>query len=295
MSNYLNLTVITKITIISVTLLTCYYIIPKINHSMVFVPYSTTKTELDNIISEYDDKIEFVEFDSADGTKLSGLLMNYYKKPSFDDNIFLYSHGNSGWLGSMPWCNSIKLLSKFGSVFVYDYRQYGINKGKVTEEGCYLDVIGAWKYLTETKNVLPQNITIFGHSLGCAMSTKLVADLITKYQITDKNKLPKCMFLWAPFSSIKDMGNRLFPGLGLLTSIKMDNLENIQLINNLTNNSIPITILHSKEDLITPYEQSQKISTNTNAKLIDISGHHSHLKYDKKIIDMIDNILKDYN
>lgn len=285
---YKNVTTVITIITIMVILTVYFYVIPKVNHMMVFRPRKATQSELNNIIHRYKNNIDFVNFNSTDGTELSALFMNYYKQPSYDDKIFLYSHGNGGWLGAMPWCNSIKMLSKFGSIFVYDYRQYGVSKGLISEEGCYMDVMGAWEYLTKKKKVLPENIVIFGHSLGCAMSTKLVADLVEQNNKNKNNYLPSGLIMWAPFSSIQDMGDRLLPGLGLITTIKMNNLENLKIIND----TIPIIIFHSKEDNTTPYYQSEKLEKYTYAKLHEISGPHCQMIYTKKTIKLIGNLIK---
>lgn len=280
---YDNITFIVTVIILIVIFLLFWYVIPMLNNLMVFRPYKPKQEEFDEIINQCGEKGESIFFEANDGTKISGLFFNYYRKPSWDDAIFLYSHGNGAWLGHIPSCLSVKLLSKFGSVFAYDYRQYGMSNGKISENGCYNDIMGAWNYLTEEKKIPANKIVIFSHSLGTAIGSKLVSNLI------DINKkLPKGMIMWAPFSSIGDMGDHLFPGMSLLTTVKMNNLENLQKIDGL----IPVLILHSRTDETIPFYQSKKLEKNSECSLIEVAGSHCELKYTKEIINKIKDMIK---
>ena len=62
-------------------------------------------------------------------------------------------------------------------MFIFDYRGYGQSEGKPSEQGLYRDGAAAWRFLTEQKQFAPQNIVIFGRSLGGAVAAKLAADV----------------------------------------------------------------------------------------------------------------------
>jgi fermentation-respiration switch protein FrsA (DUF1100 family) len=84
---------------------------------------------------------------------LYGGLTNSLRKPSWDDIIFLYSHGNGGWIGNPINYGTIKSLSKYGSIFVYDYRGFGLSEGTPSEDGLYTDITTAWNFLINKKHV----------------------------------------------------------------------------------------------------------------------------------------------
>ena len=178
----------------------------------MFHPYKTTKNEWNTICETYADNIIPVEFITDDKIMLTGALINTVKKPEWTDIIFLYSHGNGGWIGTIIDCNRIKMLSQYGSVFVYDYRNYGcsdkINTPSTNmEKGMYLDVHAAYNYLTKEKNINSDKIIVYGHSLGSAISSRLVSNLVKD------NILVKGLVMEAPFTNMREIAGEKYPTL----------------------------------------------------------------------------------
>lgn len=277
---YNSATAIIIVTIVLVLIFIFFYVFPQLVHMLLFHPKKITQKEFDDTIYEHRYRTEAVTFESNDDTKLSGILINYYKKPSWDDKIFLYSHGNSGLITKMFWCKSVKMLSKFGSVFAYDYRGYGTSDGSPTKNGCYSDILGAWDYLTNVRNIDPKKIVIFGHSLGSVISTNLVRSLID----SEEKKLPAGVVLWAPFISIGEMANLiLFKGASILSPSNMDNLENLEIIDG----KVRVLILHSKDDETIPFSHSVKLNENTKSDFIEITGTHCELGYNNRVLEYI--------
>lgn len=255
-----------SICIIIVVIILTYYILPIINNTFLFHPTQLSEQEASYFLQQYKDNILEFKFKTKDKLKLHGVLVNSNRKPSWDDIIFLFSHGNNGWLGIHIDNGIVNMLSKYGSVFIYDYREYGINSGLLSEQGLYLDIKGAYNYLIKHKKIKPSNIIIFGHSLGCVPSTKLVADII------DQNKnssLPKALILDSPFSSLKDIATDYFPVLSHIVVYNMNNYENLKKINN----AIPICIYHSPYDFLIPVKHAIKLS-NTGCELCYRKGDH---------------------
>ncbi len=72
-----------------------------------------------------------------------------------------------------------KCLNELGcNVLVIDYRGYGETCGKMTptEKSVCDDAQAAWEYVTETKNIAPERILIYGHSLGGAIAIDLATE-----------------------------------------------------------------------------------------------------------------------
>lgn len=261
-----------------------YYFIPIIGNNLMFHPYKATIEEYTNISKKYNMYDELVFFKSSDNVDLSGMLINSRKPQNWDDFIFLFSHGNGAWLGALFASSHIAYLSKYGSIFAYDYRQYGISNGVISEKGTYCDIMGAWNYLTNIKQINPKKIIIYGHSMGGAVSTYLVKKLVQ-----NNKPLPLGLILEGTFSNIYDMGNVIFPGLGFLSTHKYNNIKNLKIINNV----LPTLIIHSKYDEVVPYLQSLKIKKNCNCKHITINGTHSYPIFNKNVDDFIKNIIID--
>jgi predicted alpha/beta hydrolase family esterase len=214
--------------------------------------------------------------------KLVGGLYNSHRTPSWDDKIYLYSHGNASWLGNILDGELIKLLSTHGSVFVYDYRGYGCNDGYPTDIGLENDALGAWNFIT--KRVNPANIIVVGHSLGSGVSCRLLANLT-------KNKpdsLPRHLILNAPFSSIKDMARHTVPPLAWLSIYEFDNLNNAKLFDN----KVKICVFHSKLDEVIPYSQSEKLADHLNCNFIEIHGKHGDQHFSREALEYVHKISK---
>jgi hypothetical protein len=68
----------------------------------------------------------------------------------------------------------IRLLARGVSVLAYDYRGYGKSEGAPSEEGVYLDVLGAYDHL-RTRGIPASGVIAFGESLGSVVSAHLAS------------------------------------------------------------------------------------------------------------------------
>ncbi|NEQ50225.1 MAG: alpha/beta hydrolase [Leptolyngbya sp. SIO3F4] len=85
----------------------------------------------------------------------------------------LYLHGNSENIGA-----NLGLAHRYQrmgfNVLMVDYRGYGLSPGEFpNEQRVYEDAIAAHTYLTQTRQVLTQQLWLFGHSLGGAIAIEL--------------------------------------------------------------------------------------------------------------------------
>lgn len=62
--------------------------------------------------------------------------------------------------------------------FSYDYSGYGKSSGKASEKNLYSDVEAAWHELIKRYDIKPENILLYGQSIGTAP----VVDLATKVE-----------------------------------------------------------------------------------------------------------------
>jgi predicted alpha/beta hydrolase family esterase len=264
-----------------------YSTMKKINEMIIFQPTITEHDDLDILIGGKNNIIKET-IKTSDNIDLWGVLYNKNKTPSWDDDIIIYSHGNAGWMGYLLDSTSINSLSKYGSVFLYDYRGYGISSGKPSEEGVYNDIMSVWNHLVNDKNVHPNKIIIYGHSLGCAVSTKLVENLCQHNKFNQK-LLPKTLILEAPFINMKNIAKKFVPNF--ITNFIVCNFNNEKCIKNIKN-KVPIYILHSKNDEIIPYEHGCHLSEISGCKLIEINGTHNYPLYTNEVEKLFENLIK---
>lgn len=199
---------------------------------------------------------EDVHLTAGDGTQLHG----WYVPATDPRGTLLFSHGNAGNISHR--IDSVELYHSLGlNVLIYDYRGYGKSEGKPSEAGTYLDVKAAWDYLLEERRIEPQQIVIFGRSLGAAMA----ADLASQNSSAG-------VILESAFTSVPDMAASLYPWLPvrLLTRFQYNNLKKVARITS------PILVVHSHEDEMIPYAHGEQLFARANEPKQFFELHGSH-------------------
>lgn len=187
---------------------------------------------------------EDVYFTTIDGVKLHGWFV-----PGESEVTWLWFHGNAGNI-SHRLDNLNILRDQLGvSVFIFDYRGYGLSEGQVSEDGIYLDAEAALAYLRSRQDVDRGKMVFFGRSLGGAVAVDLAS-----------RRRPHALILESPFTSISDMAKRVVPlvPIGALLRTKFDSLSKIDGI------SAPLLILHGDRDEVVPIELGQQLYEAAN-------------------------------
>ncbi|KTG43688.1 hypothetical protein cypCar_00007342 [Cyprinus carpio] len=90
----------------------------------------------------------------------------------------LFSHGNAVDLGQMS-SFYIGLGTRINcNIFSYDYSGYGVSTGKPSEKNLYADIDAAWHALRSRYGISPENIILYGQSIG----TVPTVDLASRYE-----------------------------------------------------------------------------------------------------------------
>lgn len=110
-------------------------------------------------------------FTAQDGERLHG----WYVQHPNPRAVVLYAHGNGGNVAQ--WAGVLRLLhERFRvSVMIFDYRGYGRSEGVPTIKGALLDIRAARLHLAEFAEVAPQEIVLWGRSLGGALAIDVAA------------------------------------------------------------------------------------------------------------------------
>ncbi|MEL7011564.1 MAG: alpha/beta fold hydrolase [Cyanobacteria bacterium J06588_4] len=186
----------------------------------------------------------------------------------------LYFHGNGSNNGDLTEIAAI--FHQLGvSVLLIDYRGYGKSSPVFPNETrVYEDAEAAWQYLIQEQQIEPQQILVYGHSLGGAIAIELatkhpdMAGLITE----------------GTFTSIENMaglmpGIKLFP-LGLLVNQRFDSITKIKSL------ETPILILHGTADEVIPLFMSDELfAAAPEPKHLEIfpeAGHNNLPEFDQE-------------
>ncbi len=173
----------------------------------------------------------------------------------------LFCHGNGG--NMMHRLDSINIFYSLGlNCFIFDYRGYGSSSGKVSEEGTYLDARAAYKWLTEEKKVSPNNIIVFGRSLGGSIA----AQLASKVEV-------KALIIESAFTSYVDIGRKFYPYMPVRWFARFS----YQTINYVKQVNCPVMIIHSRNDEIVPFEFGLELydAANEPKEFVEIFGSHN--------------------
>ncbi len=200
---------------------------------------------------------EDVTFKTADGLRLNG----WYIPAENSEATILFCHGNGGNIFHR--LDSINIFSNLGlNCFIFDYRGYGNSEGKPSEEGTYLDAQAAYKWLTKQKEISPDDIIIFGKSLGGAVATQLATKVKTKALIIE-----------SAFTSYIDVGKKFYPYMPIKWFARFDynTLDYIKKVH------CPVMIIHSRNDEIIPFEFGLELydAANEPKEFVEIFGSHN--------------------
>ena len=173
----------------------------------------------------------------------------------------LFFHGNAGNISHR--IESISIFYDIGlSVFIIDYRGYGKSDGRPSEYGTYQDAMAAWDYLVDERKLHPDEIIVFGRSLGGAVAASLAAKI-----------MPAAVILESTFTSIKELGKYYYPYLPVSWISRIHYPVDKQI----TSFSCPVLIIHSHQDELIPVRFGQRLFQNAPEPkmFLSISGDHN--------------------
>ena len=157
--------------------------------------------------------------------------------------VVLFFHGNAGNISHR--LDSLKIFHDLQlSTLIFDYRGYGRSQGAVSEQGTYRDADAAWRYLTEERRIPASQIILFGRSLGGAVAAHLAT-----------RKGAAGLIIESGFVSVPDLAAKLYPWLPARWMARFKYATG----DYLTDTSLPVLIVHSRDDEIIPFTQGQAL------------------------------------
>ena len=182
---------------------------------------------------------EDITFTAADGTQLTG----WFVPAENPRAVVLWFHGNGGNIGHR--IETLGIFNRLGvSAFIFDYRGYGRSEGAPNEAGTYLDADAAWGYLTEQRGIAPEQIVLFGRSMGGVFAARQAAAGEVAGVIVESS-----------FTSVPDLGADMYPLLPTrwLSRFKYPTADHIAGVR------CPVLILHSPDDEIIPFAHGRRL------------------------------------
>ncbi|MEM8865711.1 MAG: alpha/beta hydrolase [Planctomycetota bacterium] len=186
------------------------------------------------------EEFEDVDFQSTDGTKLHGWLLELDQS----DRVVLYFHGNGEQVADNA--DLISFLSEHlnATVFLFDYRGYGKSEGKPHEEGLIADGIAAQRWLADRTGKPADEILLVGRSIGGGVAVACAAELGAE-----------ALVLQSTFNRLTDAAANHFPWLPvrLLMRNRYDSMKRIQQYDG------PLFMSHGTADSVVPIELGRQL------------------------------------
>ncbi|MGB5592849.1 MAG: alpha/beta fold hydrolase [Crocosphaera sp.] len=212
---------------------------------LIFKPSPRVETTPADLGLAYEDVWLSVVTSQGKRSKIHGWWLG---SGNYQERVLLYLHGNGGNISHN--LGPVKTFQEQGfSVLIIDYRGYGRSQGQFpTESEVYRDSQAAWDYLVEERQIHPQNIFIYGHSLGGAVAIDLGVRQPNAAGVIVENT----------FTSMRDMvahlGSfyQLFP-TDLILHQHFDSLNKLRLL------QVPLLLIHGTSDRTVPSYMSERL------------------------------------
>jgi fermentation-respiration switch protein FrsA (DUF1100 family) len=217
--------------------------------------------------------VEEIELASGDGET----LVAWYAKAKPGQLTTLYFHGNAG--NAAGRAGKIETMRTGGAGVLYlNNRSYGGSSGQPTEKANVADAVTAYEHLL-AQNVKPQEIVLYGESLGTGQATQLGAQ-----------REVKAVVLEAPLTSTVDVGKStwFFLPLNLLMTDQYRNARHV------ANVHVPLLVLHGDHDGTIPVQMGKRVFEAANEpKKLELfpNGGHSDL-FDQGAWEKVQAFLK---
>jgi uncharacterized protein len=190
---------------------------------------------------------EDISLTAHDGTVLRGWRIPATRPGAV---TYLYFHGNADGLNART--ERFKLMSANGDgVLALSYRGYGGSGGQPTEANLHADALAAYQHLA--REVPPEQVVIFGESLGTGVALKLAGAVKARAVVLD-----------SPYLSVLNRAQHSYPWLPV--SLLLEDTFRSDLFIRTVN--VPIMILHGTLDWVIPPGDSQKLADLAPAGLV---------------------------
>ena len=192
-----------------------------------------------------------IDVPTADGLELKAW---HRRPPSQDGWLILYFHGNGGNLTALG--EQLKVFEKLEVGYLaVDYRGFGQSQGEPSEAGLYLDAEATYQQALKMRYA-PEQIIIFGRSLGGGVATHLAA------------KEPAAgLILESTFTSVHDVAKRTHGAVAATLVNGFPSLDRMPEI------AMPTLVIHGDKDTIIPPDMASTLAkANPKAEVWMVQG-----------------------
>ena len=214
--------------------------------------YTYDKVKIGEIFYVPKTKIAEYDTDEPSNNFYKSIPCLYLKSNSSSPNNKIYAiffHGNAEDINLSNEMLSHIRTTLSVNVIAPEFPGYGIYSGYPTEGQLFNDAVNVFDYMVNVMKISPNNIIIFGRSLGTAIATHLAS-----------KRVCTALILISPFLSIRNMIKDI---LGRFISFAVnDRFNSGEYIKDV---QMPILIIHGQIDSIIKYYHATELYNRTKA------------------------------
>ena len=229
-----------------------------IQRSMIYIPYpaktlpaqvaALTPGRVHDVVTRTEDDLELRGWLILAPGQLAKTADELQEQLAKGRPVVLYFGGNAA--NRSYRLTDVEALNQAGAdVLIFDSRGYGDSPGEPTEEGLARDSRAIWTFATETLEIEPSRIMLFGESLGGGVAVRLAQEL------SQKQTPLGGLILRSTFSSLVDAAAYHFPYIPV-SWLLIDRYPSLQRIRDV---SCPLLQFHGTRDTIVPFTLGQKL------------------------------------
>src|SRR5271157_74095 len=221
-------------------------------HWIVFKP----SRELVGVPSDFRLPYEDIRLTTSRGVPIRG----WWLQSSDSSKVILFFSGSIGNVSHE--LSTIAFLRSLGAtVAIVDYPGFGHSGGRPSERGCYEAAEAAWNYAVNVRGRKPEDIVLFGRSVGAAVTAWLAA-----------RHACGSLILHGGLTSVPDVAASIYPLLPAryFCYIRFNTRKHLRQC------SCPVLVLHSETDTVIPFGHAlQLFETASEPKqLLRLLGDH---------------------
>lgn len=167
-----------------------------------------------------------------------------------------------------------ELAQRGFAVLLVDYRGFGANPGRPSEEGLAADARSAQQTLAEL-GYGPDRTIYVGESLGTGVAARLAAEVP-----------PAGVVLRSPMTHLADVARAHYPFLPVRLLLR----EDYDVVGHLEDLRAPVAVMYSQADEVVPAEQSARVAGAeqvVDTLVLDDAGHNDPVMFGAPLADLV--------
>ena len=223
-----------------------------------------------------------VYLDSMSGYHFPAVMVRCKRAPA--TRAILHCHANACDVGHIYELCQRDAECWQANVLLVEYPGYGTSPGVSYERSVDRHVMCAYEYLVSDLGYKPENIVLFGRSLGSGPVCRLAA------RLQDEGERVGGVILHSPFISVREVGISLLGHVANIISDRWDNRTPLRIVKS------KVLIIHGASDEVVPFRHAEVLrdvrkTHGLPCTFFPTQGTHNYFSYYRDYLQPVENFL----